>query len=261
MATHLKQEKEQRRMYSDLVWTWPIISPKEDYIPEADEFYKAVKKHSKIPAKTLLHLGCGGGHLDYTFKKYYQVTSVDISKGMLGLAKKLNPEVKYLTSDMRDVRLKNKFDVVIIADSISYMLNEKDLLKAFTTAYNHLNPGGVFVTYAEETKERFKHNSVYTTIHKQKDTEIILIENLYDENQRDTVFESVFVYFIRKKGRLSIETDCHRLGLFKLNTWRRLLKKAGFRIVEKEFFKEKIPGFACIKPQHVFTKHKISVYL
>jgi hypothetical protein len=29
-------EKDERRLYSDLAWTWPIISPVEDYIEETE---------------------------------------------------------------------------------------------------------------------------------------------------------------------------------------------------------------------------------
>jgi SAM-dependent methyltransferase len=235
-------------MYSELVWTWPIISPKEDYIQPAKEFVAAIKDRSLIKTKTLLHLGCGGGHFDYTFKKYFKVTGVDISPGMLGLARRLNPEVNYLIGDMRNIKLRNEFDAVIIADSISYMLSERDLQKAFQTAFNHLKPGGVFATYAEETKEHFKHNAIYTTTHKQASIEITLIENLYDANPDDTLFESAFVYLIRKKSSLAIETDCHTLGLFKYNIWLKLLRKTGFKVIEKDFFKEKIPGFICVKP-------------
>lgn len=98
--------KDERRLYGDLAWTWPIISPVGNYIEETELFSKLIKEHSKIDVKTLLHLGCGGGHNDYTFKKYFKVTSLDISEDMLSLAKKLNPEINYKYSDMRTIRLK-----------------------------------------------------------------------------------------------------------------------------------------------------------
>ena len=63
--------KDERRLYGDLAWTWPIISPVEDYIEETELFSKLIKEHSTIEVNTLLHLGCGGGHNDYTFKKTF----------------------------------------------------------------------------------------------------------------------------------------------------------------------------------------------
>jgi len=98
-------QADQRRMYGDLAWTWPIISPKEGYVEEAEGFVAAIRKHSRIEARTLLHLGPGGGHLDWTLKQHFHITAVDLSEDMLGLARPLNPEVTYLQGDMRTVRL------------------------------------------------------------------------------------------------------------------------------------------------------------
>lgn len=64
----------QRRLYSDLAWVFPIISPPEDYIEETEQFRKIIQEHSLIEARTLLNLGCGAGHNDYTLKKHFEVT-------------------------------------------------------------------------------------------------------------------------------------------------------------------------------------------
>ena len=77
------------------------------------------EENSKIEVETLLHLGCGGGHNDYTFKKHFKVTGVDISENMLKLARKLNSEVTYYYGDMRDIKLTGCFDAVTILDSIN----------------------------------------------------------------------------------------------------------------------------------------------
>ena len=104
--------KNQRRLYGDMAWTWPIISPPEDYTKESEEFTQVIQEYSNIEVRTLLHLGCGGGHNDYTLKKHFEVTGVDLSTSMINLAKKLNPEVNYFAGDMRSVRLGKLFDAV-----------------------------------------------------------------------------------------------------------------------------------------------------
>lgn len=108
--------------------------------------------------KSLLDLGCGGGHSDYTLKKHFEVTGVDVSEAMLALAKRLNPEVTYSLGDMRTVQLGKTFDAVTIFDSINYMLAVEDLGAAFVTAFKHLKPGGGFLTLVEETPERSQQN-------------------------------------------------------------------------------------------------------
>jgi hypothetical protein len=242
------KQKDGRRMYIDLAWAWSIISPKENYIPEAEEIRKVIESHAQVKIKDILHLGCGGGHLDYTFKNYCEVTGADVSEDMLGLARKLNPEVNYLIGDMRNMQLDRAVDAVIIADSIDYMLPEKELRKSFWTAFEHLIPGGVFYTYAEVTRERFQQNRIYVTTHKQGDIEITLIENNYDPDPTDTMYESVFLYLIRRKSRLEIETDQHLGGIFPQTTWFNLLKEVGFDRKETIFDLEGIPAFVGIKP-------------
>ena len=56
------------RMYKDLAWTWPIISPPEEYEQEASQFVEAINAHAKIPVKTILDMGSGGGHNDIHLK-------------------------------------------------------------------------------------------------------------------------------------------------------------------------------------------------
>jgi len=239
---------EQGRLYADLSWLWPIISPPEDYIPEVAQFVRLIQQYTRRPVQTLLDLGCGGGHNDRWFKMYYQVTGVDLSKAMLSLARELNPEAIYLTGDMRSVRLEQTFDAVVIADSITYMLSEDDLQQAFTTAYEHLAPGGVFVTYAEENRENFEQNAIHTSNQSRGDLEVTLIENYYDPDPQDTTMEVIFIYLIRRAGELQVETDRHVLGLFSLETWGRLLRETGFEVEMVDFEGEDIPLFVCVKP-------------
>lgn len=243
-----------RRMYTDLAWAWPIISPPSDYKEETELFSAIIKEHSKIEVKTLLHLGCGGGHNDYWFKNHFTVTGVDISRDMLKLARSLNPDVAYHYGDMRTVRLGTQFDAVAILDSIAYMVSEKELKDAFTTAYHHLRPGGIFLTQVELHAGHFNQNNTRCSTHAQNDTEIVFIENYYDPDTTDTTCESTFIYLIRRHGNLEIYTDHHICGIFPLKTWIDLLTETGFKVkqmkVEHSTFAEGefYPLLICTKP-------------
>lgn len=180
--------------------------------------------------REVLHLGCGAGHVDSRLKRFVRITGIDLSTAMLRLARHLNPEVTYRRGDMRSIRLGRSFDGALISDAVAYMRTPGDLSRAFASAYRHLRPGGVFVTYAEHCKERFEQN--YTrAIHGRKGRiAVVFVENLYDPDPRDTTIEATFLYIIRRGARLSVETDRHVLGLFPLATWRRTLRKAGFEV-------------------------------
>lgn len=245
---------EKLRFYSGLAWIWPIISPWEDYVEETELFSKVIKERAKIEVKSLLHLGCGGGHNDYTFKKHFAVTGTDISEDMLRLARKLNPEVNYYSGDMRSIRQRVSFDAVVILDSINYMRTKKDLRKAFVTAYEHLKPGGVFLTYVEQIAGQFKQNDINCITRTEGNVEIIMIEIYYDPNLRDTSYEVTLIYLIRRKGKLEIYSDRHECGIFKLTTWLDLLQKVGFEVKQMKFEhstftrREYHPMLVCVKP-------------
>jgi SAM-dependent methyltransferase len=236
---------EQNRMYKDLAWTWPIISLPEDYAEEAEQFRKAILDHSKIEVKTLLDIGCGGGHIDSHLKKWFDVTGVDLNEGMLENARILNPNVKYIQGDMRRFRLDEEFDAVLIVDSILYMRSEEELKVAFVTAFEHLKPGGVFITYEEEWVGKQKQNRTYTHTRQKDDCEITFIEDYYDPDPEDTTFECTFVFLIREKGKLRVELDQHICGIFPLETWEEVMTDVGFEVTR---FEGACPMFVGLRP-------------
>ncbi len=243
-----KKRPDQRRLYGDLSWTWPIISRKESYVQEAESFLHLIDNYSWRDVRTLLHLGCGGGNLDSTLKEYVDLTGVDLSEEMLALARQANPECSYMQGDMRTVRLEQRFDSVIIADSIDYMLDEDDLRAAFRTAFLHLEPGGVFCTYAEVAREHFQQNRTDCTARTLGDVELTFIENYYDPDPADTTYEMTFLYLIRRQGRLTIETDRHLGGIFPLQRWTDLLREVGFDVEPVNTQLEEAPMFVGRKP-------------
>ena len=241
--------KKTNRLYQDLAWLWPLWEGLDIYKKESREIVRLIRKHSKIKVHTLLDIGCGGGKNASYFKKHFDVTGIDISKQMLKNARKLNPECKFIIADMRNFDLKKKFDSVFINDAHNYMMTQRDLLKTFKMAYQHLKPAGVMVVHPDQTKASFRQNSTHIWRSKRGDMDITFIENNYDPDPRDSTYESTFVFLIRKKGKLRIEHDFHRGGIFTLNTWRNLLKKAGFEVhQEKDEETPGIPTFVCIKP-------------
>lgn len=241
-------------MYGDLSWTWPIISPPEDYVEESVWFANAIRAAARGQARTLLHLGCGGGHNDRTLKEHFDVVGVDLSEPMLENARRLNPEVEYMQGDMRSVRLGRTFDAVALLDSVSYMRTEGELGAAFATAFAHLRPGGVLVTYAERTRETFLHDWTDHRKCSEGDVTVILFENEFDPDPDDTTMEYTATFLIRRNDNLMIETDVHVMGLFPHATWLRLLAGAGFEVEEHDLpetmagVERAVPTFVCLRP-------------
>ncbi len=243
--------------YNELAWIEPIVAPVEEYAKETEHYCTVIREHSKIEPKTLLHLGSGAGINDFTFKKHFEVTGVDISKGMLEVAGKLNPEVTYSFGDMRTVTLGKLFDAVVIPDSINYMTTVEDMQKVIIAAYKHLKPGGVFLFITHIKEEFMENNFVYTG--SKGDLEVTVFENNYYPDPDGTTYEATIVYLVRRGGKLEIHTDRHVIGLFSLEIWLELIKRSGFEVKEQkqeDTYTPYILGegkyplqmFICIKP-------------
>ncbi|MGC9517917.1 MAG: class I SAM-dependent methyltransferase [Methanomicrobiales archaeon] len=226
----IEDENVDNLAYGGLAWTETILDTEKMYEDETMALINFINKYSKIKLKSVLHLGCGAGGNDYTLKRYFKVTGVDISSDMLEIARTRNPEVEYNLGDMRSIILKNKFDAVVIPDSIGYMTSSSDLEMALKTAYNHLRPGGVLFINTP-VKEEFKENNfVYTG--SKKDVKLTIFENNYIPHESVNIYEATLIFLIRIKGKLEVYQDTHILGIFESKTWNNLLEKVGFKGIE-----------------------------
>jgi len=215
-------------VYNDLAWVDHILAPPESYEDEAMIYIKAIKSYNFSHIPTMLHLGCGAGGHDFHFKKHFSVTGVDLSDGMLMLARTTNPEVTYIKGDMRNVNLNKKFDVVTVPDSIMYMNTFEDLRAALTNAAEHLKPGGVMLIVAH-TKEEFRNNNfVYTG--EKNSIHVTLFENNHIVS--DSTYEAAFIYLIRRDNELSICHEVHTLGLFTYNQWMGVFQECNLKVDE-----------------------------
>ena len=94
---------------------------------------------------TLLEVACGTGGIIASLADRYQVAGLDISPGMLAVArKKLPGKIPLHLADMSNFDLNAKFDAVIcVYHGINHLLNFSDWKGFFGCAYRHLNDAGM----------------------------------------------------------------------------------------------------------------------
>jgi SAM-dependent methyltransferase len=218
--------------YNELAWTEDLLSDLADCEDEVAGYVDLIKRNSSHAPYTLLHLGCGSGGHDTIFKRHFAVTGVDISRGMLDRARLRHPDVEYIEGDMRTVRLGREFDAAVIPDSIDYMGSLPELRIAIETAVAHLRPGGILLVVGK-TREIFRANNfAYTG--EQDGLHVTLLENNYINPYRPDTYEATLVYLIRRRGELTIQTECHVLGLFSQKAWEEVFAEAGLSLQEKD---------------------------
>jgi len=103
------------------------------------------RRHSR--AATLLDLACGTGGITALLAGAYQVSGLDVSPGMLAVArKKLPPRTPLYLADMTSFRLNVTFDAIVCAyQGINHLLSLPAWNSTFDRAYEHLSAGGLFV--------------------------------------------------------------------------------------------------------------------
>ena len=223
-------------MYDDLAYLWPLISRPEDYADDARRWREVIRDTLGPGRHHLFELGVGGGNTLSHLTSDFDATAVDLSPRMLEHSRRLNPGVEHHVGDMRTVRLAGTFDAVLVGDAIGYMLTEEDLTSTFSTARAHLRPGGLFIAERYWVRETFSGPRLFSHGSMKGDgIELAYVEYVYDSDPRDTTFESAFVFFLQKEGRLRIEQDFHTTGLFPLETWLRLIEEAGFEATSRPY--------------------------
>ncbi len=120
---------------------------------------------SKLKCKKILEIGCGSGNLaKYFIDNKYDYTGLDNSKEMIKLAKELVPEGKFILSDMRNIKLEEKFDAVVVTGrTFTHMTTNHDVMFALYSINETLQKEGwlLFDNFnAEEIFTNFREHSI-----------------------------------------------------------------------------------------------------
>ncbi len=216
------------RLYGDLAWLMPYITPPEEYADEAAHWRTVLRDHLGPGRHSLLELGAGSGHNLSHLVRDFDVTASDLSESMLEQCRHLNPGVPTLLGDMRHLRLNRTFDAVLIHDAISHMLTEADLRAAFRTAAAHLAPGGILITAPDRYRESFTNPETETATHSDNARTVTYFEYTRCPDPAGTTLDIFLTYWIENADGLRIEFDRLQVGIFPRATWPRLLEEAGF---------------------------------
>lgn len=219
---------ETQRLYGSLASLWPLFSPPEEYVEEVETFRRRLHAHGVADGSTILHLGSGGGSIDYHLAQGYRVTGVDSSAAMIEQARLVNPGVEYIEADIRNVRLDRTFDAVLVHDAIASMTSTAELEAVYRSAAHHLRAGGVMLALPEELRQRLAlaEPSVDTRVDGM--TVLHVMTTYHDDDPSDNSYETVYVFLLRERGQLRVEVDRHIGGVFELEDFMAAIRAAGF---------------------------------
>ena len=216
------------RLYHDLADWYPLLTPVGDYA-EGAAFYRGLfEAHCRRPPRSLLDLGCGGGHNVAHLKATLSCTLVDLAPAMLGVSRRLNPECEHVEGDMRSVRLGRVFDCVLLHDAVSYMASRGDLARAVATAFAHTAPGGVAMFQPDFVSETFAPGTE-TGGSDANGRGLRYLEWRWGPKPSDETYVTDMAYLLRdEEGAARAVHDRHVMGLFPRAFWLETIAAAGF---------------------------------
>ena len=228
---------------------YDLLYRDKNYIAEVNYIIKLIKENMN-QSKTLLDMGCGTGkHAELLSDNGYIVHGIDISEDMLKIAKNRskNKEDKLLfsNSNIQDLNLNKKFDVVVsLFHVMNYQNSDNELIKAFKVAKEHLKNDGIFIfdfwygpavlaDLPVKRINRFENEKIKVT--RIAEPVIYTDKNLVDVN---------YDIFIKELGSKKIveKEELHKIRYFFDSELDIICKKVGFVIKKKfEWMSDKNP--------------------
>lgn len=127
------------KVYNEFGW---------NYYPEAfGEQLLEWLKERRINVRTALDLACGTGVLCRILKAAgIESRGMDLSEGMIAIARSESPDIPYDVADMTRYRPDAQFDLVTCTgDAVNHIPDLRDVGKIFGNVYACLAPGGYFL--------------------------------------------------------------------------------------------------------------------
>jgi SAM-dependent methyltransferase len=219
------------RLYTGLAAWWPLFSRPQDYGEEASWIFGAFRDALGRRPDHIFELGSGGGNVASHLSRQVRMTLSDISKDMLELSRRLNPDSEHVAADMRNVRIGKTFDAVLIHDAIMYLTTAPDLVASLVTARVHLKAGGALIVLPDYVAETFEPR-VQSGGHDAADGSARALRYLaWARAPKAGATEHVldFAFMLRvADGTVEVFHDRHRLGIFPRAAWREAFLNAGF---------------------------------
>ncbi len=228
-------------LYRELASWWPLMSAPASYAEEADFYRNTLEAACRVPSRSLLELGSGGGNNASHLKRHFQMTLTDVAPGMLEVSRTLNPECEHVQGDMRTVRLGRQFGRVLVHDAICYMTTQQDLRRAMETAFIHCEPGGAALFAPDHIRENFRPSSDCGG-HDGDERSLRYLEWTTDPDPTDETYIVDYAYLLRDvDGAVQVKKDRHIEGLFSRADWLRLLTDVGFEPSVVPFKHSEVP--------------------
>ena len=190
----------------------------------------AYLKESGVPDGSLIcDLGCGTGRMTKLLAESgYDMIGVDLSEGMLSIARETSPEgILYLLQDMTDFELYGTVGAVTcFLDGMNHLTGTGELEKCFRLVHNYLDPDGVLF-FDMNTPYKFETEYGQRDIIIEEGDDVLLWQNDYKKERKICNFY-LTAFEMEEDGSYIREDTAWRERCYSQRYVKNLLEKVGF---------------------------------
>jgi SAM-dependent methyltransferase len=217
-----------------------IYSKLVNYELETRKLEKIIATHQKKRVRSILDVACGTGNYSFVFaKRGYKTVGVDISKQMISVAKKKaegssNP--RFFAMDMRNIELKQRFDVAtVLFGGFGYLLEKNQVLEFLSSVRKRLFRDGLLVFefwHDSGVTPASAGPSGYLSWNRVEYGENLIIRLHKSNYSAETGILAIeFTHFVFNLGRRKIIdhfVENHTLKTYSIPEVKQLLEESGF---------------------------------
>ena len=200
----------------------------KDYEAEVDRLIELVRPVLSTDAQKLLDVACGTGRHLAVLKQRFRAHGLDLSPGLLEIARNRNPEVVFHHEDMRSFRLAERFDLITcLFSSIGYATTRDDLCAAISCMADHLAPAGVLAIEPWFTPHQWMDHTAHALFIDDPDLKIARVNTSLVESNVSIID---LHHLVGTPERTVHFVEKHRLGLFTIDEMSAAFEEAGLDV-------------------------------
>lgn len=212
----------------------------KDYRAESAVVAKHIR--SRFPAaSSLLDVGCGtGGHLAHFAEEFTEARGIDLSDGMLEVARRNMPGIPVERGDMRSFRLDGRFDAIAcLFAAIGNLTGTDELAETLASFARHLVPGGVAVLEPWWFPENFTPDHVGGSVVTHGGMTVARVSHTTLHETRDASRMDVHYLVARPGQDVRHFSDTHVMALYSRAQYEAAFTEAGLTV---EYVTGEYPG-------------------